>query len=94
MATALALPVQPFKLSGALWRVLSLLVVSVFINYIDRGSLSIAAPLLKDELGLSPAELGLLLSAFFWTYAPFQLVSGWLVDRFEEIGRASCRERV
>src|SRR5215472_4001016 len=63
--------------------VLVLLAISVFINYVDRGSLSIAAPLLKDELGLSPAELGLLLSAFFWTYAPFQIVSGWLVDRFE-----------
>jgi MFS family permease len=83
MATALTLPATDFKLSGAQWRVLSLLVVSVFINYVDRGSISIAAPLLKDELGLSPAELGLLLSAFFWMYAPFQIVSGWLVDRFE-----------
>jgi MFS transporter, ACS family, D-galactonate transporter len=60
-----------------------LLSVSVLINYIDRGTLSIAAPLLKDDLGLSPSQLGILLSAFFWTYALFQIVSGWLVDRFE-----------
>lgn len=63
--------------------VLALLVASVAINYIDRGSLSIAAPLLKDELGLSASHLGLLLSSFFWTYAAFQIVSGWLVDRFD-----------
>jgi MFS transporter, ACS family, D-galactonate transporter len=71
------------RVSGALWRALALLVVSVAINYIDRGNLSIAAPMLKDELGISAARLGILLSAFFWTYAAFQIVSGWLVDRFE-----------
>ncbi len=60
---------------------LVLLAVSVFINYIDRGNLAIAAPLLKDELGVSPAQLGFLLSAFFWTYACMQPVHGWLVDR-------------
>ncbi|HXY07348.1 MAG TPA: MFS transporter [Terriglobales bacterium] len=54
--------------------------VSVFINYIDRGNLSIAAPMLKDELGISAAQLGLLLSAFFWTYSAALLASGWLVD--------------
>jgi len=67
---------------GKLWRVLLLLVLSIAINYIDRANLSIAAPLLKDELGISASQLGVLLSAFFWTYAVFQIVSGWLVDRF------------
>ena len=61
---------------------LLLLALSVFINYIDRGNLAIAAPLLQQELSLSPSRLGLLLSAFFWTYACSQLLSGWLVDRF------------
>jgi len=59
-----------------------MLVVSVAINYFDRGSLSIAAPVLKDELGISVSQLGILLSALFWTYATFQIISGWLVDRF------------
>jgi MFS family permease len=68
-------------IQGSLWPVLVLMVASVAINYIDRGNLSIAAPMLKDELKLSPAQLGLLLSAFFWTYSSFQIVSGWLVDR-------------
>ncbi|MGE5326092.1 MAG: MFS transporter [Deltaproteobacteria bacterium] len=63
--------------------VLALMGISAFINYVDRGNLSIAAPMLKDELGISPAQLGILLSAFFWTYACLQLVSGWLVDRFD-----------
>jgi MFS transporter, ACS family, D-galactonate transporter len=70
------------RLSGALTLVLILLALSVFINYIDRGNLSIAAPLLKGELKISDSQLGLLLSSFFWTYALFQIVSGWLVDRF------------
>jgi len=72
---------QPKGLSGALSLVLVLLAISVFINYVDRGNLSIAAPMLKDELGISAAQLGLLLSAFFWTYACLQPFSGWLVDR-------------
>ena len=66
---------------GSLTLVLVLLAISVFINYVDRGNLSIAAPLLKGELGISASKLGVLLSAFFWTYAFLQLVSGWLVDR-------------
>jgi MFS transporter, ACS family, D-galactonate transporter len=61
--------------------VVALLTVSVFINYIDRGSLSIAAPALKDYLHFSLSQLGILLSAFFWTYTGLQIVSGWLVDR-------------
>jgi ACS family D-galactonate transporter-like MFS transporter len=66
-----------------LFGVAILLSISVLINYVDRGTLSIAAPILKDELQLSPSQLGVLLSSFFWTYAAFQIVSGWLVDRFE-----------
>src|SRR5580698_3954536 len=63
--------------------VLFLLSLSVLINYIDRSNLSIAAPLIKDELGISGAQLGTLLSAFFWTYALLQIPAGWLVDRFD-----------
>ncbi len=66
---------------GNLIVVLILLAISVFINYVDRGNLSIAAPMLKDELKISSTQLGFLLSAFFWTYACMQLFSGWLVDQ-------------
>ena len=63
---------------------LILLAISIFINYVDRGNLSIAAPLLTHELSMSRTELGILLSAFFWTYALVQLfgIAGWLADRF------------
>lgn len=67
----------------ALWTALALLVFSVAINYIDRGNLSVAAPLLQKQLTLSSGQLGILLSSFFWTYAAFQLVAGWLVDHYD-----------
>jgi len=62
---------------------LLLLSVSVLINYMDRGNLGIAAPQLTTELGLKDTQMGFLLSAFFWTYALFQVVAGWMVDRWD-----------
>jgi MFS family permease len=63
--------------------VIPVLGLVVLLNYVDRGSLATAAPLLQDELALSNSQIGLLLSAFFWTYAPAQLVAGWLVHRYD-----------
>src|SRR6266852_9342813 len=71
------------RLSRTLIGVLVLLWLSVFLNYIDRSNLSIAAPQLRGELGLSATQLGVLLSAFFWTYACLQIPAGWLVDHLE-----------
>src|SRR5690348_14563041 len=65
------------------WRVLGMLVVCVLINYLDRGNLSVSASNLTRDLGLTPSQMGLLLSAFFWTYAFCQLIAGWLLDRFD-----------
>src|SRR5215475_3228085 len=48
----------------------------------DRGALSIAAPTLEHEFSMRPSQLGLLFSAFFWTYTPFLILYGWLADRF------------
>jgi ACS family D-galactonate transporter-like MFS transporter len=64
------------------WGMVGLLVVSAVINFIDRGSLSIAAPSLSVDLSLSPSQTGIVLSAFFWSYSVCQLVFGWLIDRF------------
>ena len=69
--------------SRVMLRVLILLALSAFINFVDRGNLSAAAPLLKSELALSDFRLGILLAAFFWSYAFFQIASGWLVDRLD-----------
>jgi MFS family permease len=62
---------------------LSLLVAGMLICQIDRVNLAVAAPLLKDEFYLNPWQLGILFSAFFWTYTAPQPVMGWLTDRFE-----------
>jgi MFS family permease len=59
-----------------------LLGAAVFLNYVDRGAIGIAAPLMKTELGLSEEAYGLAFSAFFWIYAPVQFFAGWLCDRF------------
>jgi Major Facilitator Superfamily len=64
------------------WILLALLVLSVTINYIDRGNLSISASRLSSELQIDPERIGLLLSSFFWTYAAMQIVAGWLIDRY------------
>lgn len=61
--------------------VIVLMALSLFINYVDRGNLATAAPLMKDQLGLTAGQIGLLLSAFFWTYVPAQILAGWLTDR-------------
>ena len=67
------------------WTVLVLLVISVCINYIDRGNLSVASVDLKDALHLDALQLGYLLSAFFWTYAGFMVLAGWLVEKYNVI---------
>ena len=63
------------------WLVLGWLLAAMMINYMDRSSLSIAAPHMIDELGLTAADIGLLGTAFSLTYAFFQLPAGWLSDR-------------
>jgi MFS family permease len=62
--------------------VVALIALSVLLNYVDRGAIGVAAPLMKEELGLSATGFGLAVSAFFWVYAPACLFVGWLCDRF------------
>ncbi len=57
-----------------------LVTLAVFINYVDRGNLATAAPLIQDELGLSATELGVLSAAFYYTYVPLMPVAGWLAE--------------
>ena len=69
--------------SGNLTRWLVLLLgAAVFLNYVDRGAIAVAAPVMKGELGMSATAFGIAVSAFFWVYAPVQLLVGWLCDRF------------
>jgi MFS transporter, ACS family, D-galactonate transporter len=64
------------------WRIGGLLGVGVLINFLDRISLSVAAPQLQQSFGLTAEQIGLLLSAFFWSYAVLQIPAGLLLDRF------------
>ncbi|MGA9026934.1 MAG: MFS transporter [Steroidobacteraceae bacterium] len=64
-------------------KLVMLLATAVFINYVDRGNLATAAPLLQGDLHLTNTQLGLLLSAFFWAYAPMQLIAGYLAERLD-----------
>lgn len=59
-----------------------LLGASVTLNYIDRGAVGVAAPLMTSDLGLSATRFGLAVAAFYWIYAPIQLFLGRLCDRF------------
>src|SRR3954468_10999107 len=72
-------------LTGLQWRILALLFISSFLNYVDRSNLSVGAIDIQRELNFSSYQLGVLLSAFFLTYATFQLfmIAGWFVDRFD-----------
>ena len=57
-----------------------LVALALMINYVDRGTISTAAPLIEGEFHLSPVQMGFLFSAFFTTYVLSQPVMGWLVD--------------
>src|SRR5258708_3778020 len=83
--TATTAPPAHHHVTRAEWLALWLLVISVCINYLDRGNLSVAGVEIQKELHLTNAQQGLLLSAFFWTYAACQMIAGWMIDRFNVV---------
>ena len=64
------------------WPILAMVAVATMINYLDRTVLGIAAPYLTRELGLTAASLGIVFSAFSWSYALLQIPGGVFLDRF------------
>ena len=68
--------------SGTTGKIFMLLCAMYFIEYVDRVNLSVAAPLIKAEFGLSNTKLGFALAAFGYCYASFQVIGGYLGDRF------------
>ena len=62
------------------WLMIVLCFAATTINYIDRAVIAVAAPFMQRELHLDPAVMGVVLSAFFYTYAFMQVPSGWIVD--------------
>src|SRR5262249_23231909 len=79
----------PSKVEGRLaaerpagrWTLVALISTASFINYLDRGSLAVALPVISKDLGLDPIAQGFALSAFFWTYTAMQIPMGRIVDR-------------
>src|SRR5271155_785734 len=63
------------------WVIGFLLGAGILINYFDRANISVAPPQLQQEFGLTPADLGLLFSAFFWSSAILQRQVGIVLDR-------------
>ncbi|MFJ4346423.1 MFS transporter [Pseudomonas sp. NPDC089401] len=64
------------------WTILTMLFLAMIINYVDRAALSIAMPFITQEYHLTPAEKGMIFSSFFFGYALFCFVGGYLADRF------------
>lgn len=64
------------------WTLVGLLFLAALINYLDRATISVALPAISADFTLTPASEGLLLSAFFWSYALMQIPMGWLADRW------------
>jgi MFS family permease len=63
-------------------KLVALASTALFINYVDRGNLATAAPLIQDQLHLSATQLGILGSAFYYAYVPAQPLVGWLGERY------------
>jgi MFS family permease len=79
-ATSIAHP--PISVTNARrWTIVGLLFTASLINYFDRATISFALPLISTELHLGPEAKGVLLSAFFWSYALLQIPMGVLADR-------------
>jgi ACS family D-galactonate transporter-like MFS transporter len=73
----------PVRRSRVRWvPILALVAIGTMINYLDRTVLGIAAPFLTKDLGLSGAQMGLVFSAFSWSYAALQIPGGIFLDRF------------
>jgi sugar phosphate permease len=64
------------------WYVLFLISLMYLITYLDRVNISTAAPVISKEFNFDKITMGVIFSAFVWSYALFQIPGGWLGDRF------------
>src|ERR1044071_8889532 len=70
------------KMSHVRWGILALLFFVTTINYADRATLSIAGSEVQKDLKIDAIAMGVIFSAFSWSYAAAQIPGGWLLDRF------------
>jgi MFS transporter, ACS family, hexuronate transporter len=64
------------------WIIAALLFFAGMLNYLDRAALSVVAPIIKADLHINDAQMGLLFSSFFIGYCVFCFVGGWAADKF------------
>jgi ACS family glucarate transporter-like MFS transporter len=64
------------------WSIIGLSALGLTIAYLDRAAISVSIPFISKDFHLNSAVKGVVLSAFFWSYAIFQIPSGWVLDRF------------
>jgi MFS transporter, ACS family, hexuronate transporter len=82
LAPGVALEPAAASLGAWRWRVCIFLLFATALSYLDRQALSVAAPLVSQDLGLDNRSLGVLLGAFFYTYAGMHLFIGYFLDRW------------
>lgn len=68
--------------TNARYVILFLIFVVTTFNYVDRATLSIAAPAMRKELGFDAVSMGLAFSAFGWAYTSMQIPGGWVLDKY------------
>lgn len=62
--------------------ILAIIFIVTTFNYVDRATLSIAAPVMRKELGFDAVTMGLAFSAFGWAYTSMQIPGGWILDKY------------
>ncbi len=72
----------PLMTNARRWTIVLLLFLASMINYLDRATISFALPMISESLGLDAIRKGVLISAFFWSYALMQMPMGWMADRY------------
>ena len=78
----MARPGETSKPSRVRFVILALITFGVVVNYLDRAIIGIASPAIAQEFALSPVAMGLVFSAFSWSYFAAQLPGGLALDRF------------
>lgn len=68
------------KITTKRYNILALVFITVVINYMDRSNISVAAAAISSELNLTTIQMGLIFSAFAWTYSSLQIPGGIIVD--------------
>ena len=71
-----------FRPTSTRWVVLFLISLMYLLTYMDRSNISVAAPAIAKEFGLTKTAMGFVFSFFLWAYAIGQIPGGWLGDRF------------